>query len=207
MSNLFDKAIGTTTSFDAAKVTDSTADWVANYYKGWFVILGSTEYLITANTATELYFANAIVANSGYTIQFVGRTFLTEIESDFSNTTKIPDALIAKKYNQTNVDINNKIFAYLKPFFVGDFNPMDNILNLISLQQSFAYYLAAKVYQDLSIDQDSFESFKGYNMYEKSYNDGIKDSMAMLQLDKNQDGTANAEEIRNTISSSSFFKR
>ena len=207
MSNLFDKITGTTTAFDANGITDSTKSFTINYYVGWFIVINLTEYKITANTATTISFANSLSANDTYSIDFVGRTFLTELESDLSNSTKVPDALILKKYNQVNVDITNKVFAYLRKLTTESFNPLANILNPLIMQQSFAYSLLSKVYQDLTIEQESFESFKGYNIYEKSYNDGIKDSLALLQIDLNEDGTASASEIANSPSTYVYLNR
>ena len=207
MAKLFDKITGTSTNYESDGITDSLVSWTTDQFKDWYVKVGSTEYQITSNTSTKLFFENSLSANAGYEVVFVGRTKMLELESDVSDTVKITDGIIAKKYSQSNNDIHNKIFAYLKPFFTDSFNPLENILNLTCMQQVFAYYVLAKIYQDLSIDQDSFEAFKGYNMYEKSFNDGIKDSLAMLQLDLNDDGVANASEIIHTISSSSFMSR
>ena len=128
MSKLFDKITGTITSYDSDGVTDSLASWTVDYYKDWFVTLDGTEYKITSNTATTLSFANSIASNLSYSIAFVGRTFLTELESDAANTTKIPDALISKKYNQTNSDVHNKVFAYLRNYYKTDFDPLTKSL-------------------------------------------------------------------------------
>lgn len=207
MTKLFDKITGTITSYDSGGITDSSASFKADYYKDWFVTLGGIEYKITSNTATTLSFENSISSNLDYSIEFLGRTFLTELESDCANTTKVPDALIEKKYNQANNDIHNKIFAYLRGYYKGTYDPLVNIFNLIVMQQSFGYYVLSKIYQDLMIDQDSFESFKGYNMYEKSYIEGVKDSLALLQLDINSDSTIDAKEKAESASVYSFLTR
>lgn len=207
MTKLFDKETGTTTAYAATKVTDSTKTWVVNQFQNWYVTINSVEYQITSNTETELLFANAIAANFTYSIAFVGRTKLAELESDASNTTKITAALIANKYNQANQDIHSKVFAFLRSFIRTGFDPMENIANLYCLQQVFAYFLLSKIYQDLSINQDSFESFKGYNMYEKSYNDGIRDALSMLQIDFDADGSISATEKNRPASSVAFFSR
>lgn len=207
MANIFDKITGTSTSFDENGITDNTKNFTVNYYVGWFIVINSVEYKITANTATTISFENSIVANSDYSIRFVGRTFLTELESDASNDIKIPDSLIDNKYNQVNVDITNKVFAYLRKLTTKDFDPLANILNLIIMQQTFAYLLLSKVYNDLTIDQNSFESFKAYNTYDKNYNDTIKDSLALLQIDFNEDGEANYNEITSSASTYVYLSR
>jgi hypothetical protein len=207
MSNLFDKVTGTTTSFDSSGVTDSSASFTVDYYTGWYVTIDSVEYLITSNTATTLVFANSIAANADYSIAIVGRTFLTKIESDGANTTKIPDALIEKKYDQVNTDIQNKIFAYLRGYYTTTFDPLANILNPLVMQQSFAYSVLAKIYQDLMIDQDSFESFKGYNMYNKDYIEAVKDAISLLQVDFDEDGTVDASEKTQSAAAYTFLAR
>lgn len=201
MVKLFDKITGTTTSFDSEGVTDSTATWKTDQFKEWWVTIDGTEYLITSNNATKLFFSNSISSNNSYIIAFVGREFLTQTESDASNTIKIPDALIAKKYNQANFDLSNKIFSYLRGLYRQDFDPLEQIFNIYAMQQSFAYLVLAKIYQDLMIDQESFEGFKGYNMYEKSYNDGINDSLSLLQIDLDKDGVVDVEEEKGFLSS------
>lgn len=207
MVKLFDKVTGTSTSYNSSGITDSSATWDINQFKDWYVVILGNEYLITSNNKTTLFFENSLTTNGNYIIEFIGRTFLTELESDVSNTTKIPDALISKKYNQANSDISNKIFAYLRNLYTSEFDPLANILNLEIMQQSFAYYLLAKIYQDIMIDQESFEGFKGYNMYEKSYIETVKDSLSLLQIDTNKDGKADPSEKTDAISAYSFLSR
>ncbi len=201
MVKLFDKITGTTTSFDNEGVTVSTVDWKVNQFKEWWVTIDGTEYLITSNTSTKLLFSNSLSSNHNFSIAFVGREFLTQTESDASNTIKIPDNLIEKKYNQANFDLSNKIFSYLRGLYRQDFDPLQQIFNIYVMQQSFAYLVLAKIYQDLMIDQESFEGFKGYNMYEKSYSDGINDSLSLLQIDLDKDGVVDVEEEKGFLSS------
>lgn len=201
MVKLFDKITGTTTSFDSEGVTDSTATWKTDQFKDWWVTIDGNEYLITSNNANKLFFSNSISSNNSYIIVFIGREFLIQTESDASNTIKIPDALIDKKYNQANFDLSNKIFSYLRGLYRQDFDPLEQIFNIYVMQQSFAYLVLAKIYQDLMIDQESFEGFKGYNMYEKSYNDGINDSLSLLQIDLDKDGVVDVEEEKGFLSS------
>jgi hypothetical protein len=207
MAKLFDKITGTGTNYDSNGISDSSASWEIDQFKDWFVVIGAIEYKIIANTATTLLFTNSISSNQTYIIQFIGRTYLTELESDLSNTTRVPDDLISKKYNQANLDIHNKVFSYLRGLYKSDFDPLTYIFNIEVLQQAFAYYMLAKIYQDLMLDQDSFEGFKGYNMYEKSYIDGIKDGLALLQIDYNKDGEVDVDEKTNSASTFSFLAR
>ena len=207
MAKLFNKVTGTSTSFISTGITDSGASWTVDQFKDWFVIFDSIEYKITSNTVDTLVFDNSITTNNTYEIQFIGRTFLNEIESDIANTTKISDDLLSKKYNQANADLSNKVFAYLRSNYTSDFDPLNYILNLEEMQQPFAYYLLGKVYSDLMIDHESFEGFKSYNMFEKSYNDTIKDSLSLLQLDYNKDGEADASEKAYSVSSQTYMSR
>lgn len=208
MAKLFDKISGTSTSFDSDGITDSTASFTEDALVGWFAVIDSVEYEITANTTTTLSFANSLTENSDYEIVFVGRDFLTQIESECSDTTRIPSALIEKKYAQVNNDLQNKVFAYLRGLYTNStFDPLTNILNLTILQQTFAYLLLSKVYEDLSIQQDSFESFKGFNMYAKNYGDGVKDALALIQIDFNEDGVADFDEKNRSVSSMGFLSR
>lgn len=205
MTKLFNKVTGTSTAFDNNSITDNSAEWKVDQFKDWWVVINGNEYLITSNTTDTLLFTNTLIANDTYSIEFVGRSYLTEIESDASNTVKIPGDLIEKKYNQANYDITNKIFAYLRILYKSDYDPLANIFNISIVQQSFAYYMLSRIYQDLMIDHESFEAFKGYNMYDKSYNNSIKDSLALLQVDLNADGVINPEEQKYSVSSYTFL--
>lgn len=209
MTNLFSKETGLATSFTSTKIVDSTKTWKTNQFQNWFVAINSQDYQIVSNNSNELIFNNnlTISSNLNYTISFVNRARLSEVESDSLDTIKIPDDLINKKYNQANNDISTKIFANLRSFTKTDFNPLNNIANLYAMQQVFCYFVLAKIFQDLSINQDSFEAFKGYNMYEKSYNDNIKDAIALLQIDFDQSGTIDVNEQNKPSSNTAFFSR
>lgn len=209
MTNLFSKETGLATSFTSTKIVDSTKIWKTNQFQNWFVAINSQDYQIVSNNSNELIFNNnlTISSNLNYTISFVNRARLSEVESDSLDTIKIPDDLINKKYNQANNDISTKIFANLRSFTKTDFNPLSNIANLYAMQQVFCYFVLAKIFQDLSINQDSFEAFKGYNMYEKSYNDNIKDAISLLQIDFDQSGTIDVNEQNKPSSNTAFFSR
>lgn len=210
MTNLFDTYIGSVSSYNSNGMTDSSAAWTVNKYAGWYVYFRneSKSFKITSNTANTLVFSNDLTGSlSTYEIVFVSRDRIAEIESDASNATMMPNAFLDKKYNLANFDISSKVFSYLRSQYRDDFDPLANILNLTSLQQVFCYYILAKAYQDLSINQDSFESFKGYNMYEKSYNDGIKDALSLLQIDLDQSGTITADELKSNEGAIKYFTR
>lgn len=210
MTNLFDKSSGSVSSYNSSGMTNSTAAWTVNQYAGWYVYFATlgVSYKITSNTATTLSFSNSIAVDPvSYSIEFVSRSRISEIESDATNTTMMSDSFLDKKYNLANFDISSKVFSYLRSQYRDDFNPLANILNLTSLQQVFCYYILAKAYQDLSINQDSFESFKGYNMYEKSYNDGIKDALSLLQIDLDQSGAITADELKSNEGAIKYFTR
>ena len=207
MSQLFDKVKGTITSFNASSITDTNANFKVDYYKGWWVVIDNVDYKIESNTTNSLTFWNSIPSNLPYSIQFISRTSINDFESDASDSFKIPDDIIDKKYNQANTDINNKALIYLRGLYSDTFIPLENILNLTVLQSSFIYYTLSKIYQDLIIDRESFEAFKAYNMYEKSYKDNIADALNLLQVDLNQDGVANTEELNKSASSVHYFIR
>jgi hypothetical protein len=207
MSYLFDKVTGTSSSFTSSGIIDITKTWQINQFQNWYVTIENIEYLIESNTETELVFSNTFITNKSYEISFVGRTKLTELESDASDVSKITSDLISKKYSQANKDIHAKVFSGLRTFINESFDPMENIKNIYVLQQIFSYYILSKIYQDLSISEDSFESFKGYNMYEKSYNNGVRDAIGMLQIDFNQSGVVDASEKRSPATTMAFFCR
>lgn len=203
--SIFDKVSGSYTSYTSTSITDSTADWTVNAYQNWYVTIGSTEYKIESNTSNTLTFSNTLVAIGTYTIAFLGRAYLTEIESDCSNSTKIPDALILKKYNQANIDVYNKTFAYLRKLYSTDFDPLTNILNITILQQGYAYYMLYLLYTDLLILEGSFNQFKA-DLYYNQYNNTIKDGLALLQLDFDEDGTSDAEEKTDSVGGASLIR-
>lgn len=216
MSRLFDKVSGTFTSYDSSGITDSSANWQVNYYVDWYVTIDGTEYQITANTATTLSFANSLAATDDYQIAIVGRDFLEQIESDASDTTKVPSALISEKYEITNRMMHNKVFAYLKQLYTQydytssssetySFDPLDNILNIYVLQDCFANYMLHLIFKDLMIAED-FNGFKAFEFYLKSFNDQIKDAMSLIQIDFDEDGVADADEIRTQPSGTYFFR-
>lgn len=210
MNTLFDRSSGTVSSYDSSGMTDSSASWTVNSLVGWYVYFPSLEqsFKINSNTSTTLSFENSIGSDPvNYKLMFVSRSKLAGIESDATNSTLMSDSFLENKYDLANYDISSKVFAYLRSQYRDDFNPLANIKNLTSLQQVFCYYVLSKAYQDLSINQDSFESFKGYNMYEKSYNDGIKDALTMLQVDLDQSGSITADEIRSNNGSMRYFGR
>ena len=212
MTTLFDKISGSYDSFDSDGITDSTASFKVNQFKDWYVTIATVEFRITSNTATTLSFSNSLASTGSYEIAFVGRVYLNQIESDFSNTTKITNDLISKKYDQTNIDVSNRTVAYLRPLygmdrsfytpkgaFVNDFDPLENILNLEIMQQQFAYYLIYLVFKDLSLDQDSHNYFKSEDHF-TLFKSTVRDTLSLIQIDFDEDGEADSEEKRNAVS-------
>ncbi len=213
MATLFDKVSGTYESFDSNGITDNEAAFKENEFKDWYVVIGGVEFKIISNTATTLSFSNTLTATGSYEIVFIGRVKLTEIESDFSDSVKIPDALISKKYNQTNIDMSNRLFAYLRGLFgmntgsfvqrskfTNDFNPLENILNIEIMQQSFCYYLSYLIFKDLSIRHENNQNFVKSEDFFTLFKETIKDNLALIQIDFNEDGEADSEEKRNSVS-------
>ena len=218
MANLFEKIEGvSSTSTTINTLVDTTQNFKVDKYKNWYCtvfytvsgVTYSHNVKIVSNTSNTLTFAKNVSFPSvvNYEIAFVNRFDLNEIESDSVNQLKITDELIRFKYRQVNIDLSNKVFSYLRGLYKENFDPLTKISNLEVLKQVYCYSLLSKIYQDLSLDQDSFESFKGYNMYEKSYLEGVKDALALLQIDTNDDGTISAEEIAKSASTFVFMSR
>ncbi len=202
---LFDKVSGSYAGGTSTTITDSSAEWTINQYQNWFVTILGTEYLIESNTSNTLTFSNSVATTGSYEIAIVGRTYLTEIESDCSNSTKIPDALILKKYKQSNTDLDNKVFAYLRHLCKTDFDPLTNILNVSKMQRPYAYYMLYLIYTDLTILKESFDTFKTDGFYEQ-YRTTVKDSLALLQIDFNQDGEANCDETKTSAGGTNLIR-
>ena len=205
MAKLFDKVSGSFDSFDSNGITDSNASFKVDQFKHWFVAIAGNKYTITSNTATTLSFNNSLSATGNYEIAFVGRDYLNEIESDFSDVVKINDDLISKKYNQTNIDLSNTVFAFLRPLFNGEFDPTQNILNLSVMQQTFAYYMIYLIFKDLSLNTENQNYFKSED-HLTLFKSTIKDVLALLQVDFDEDGKASSEEKRNSASSFSLVR-
>ena len=205
MSSIFDKVSGTYTSYTATSITDSSVDWKVDAYKNWYVTISGVEYRIESNTSDTLTFDNTLSSLEDYEISIVGREYLTEIESDCSNITKIPDALIEKKYNQANIDLYNKTFAYLRKLCVDEFDPMENILNIEIMQQPYAYYMLYLIYTDLTILEGSFNTFKTEGFYEQ-YKNTVKDSLSLIQVDFNEDGVADCDEKNSSVGGTTLIR-
>jgi hypothetical protein len=199
MTNLFDNIIGSYTAADAESITDDTASWQENQFKNWYCIIQGDEYLITRNTATKLYFQNSVFPIGPYEIIFIFKTYILKTESDLSNTTKIPEDLLRKKYYITNLDLSQKVFAYIRSNFSVDFDPTKNILNLYVMQRAFAYYLLYLLYADLMISAEGFDNYKSVSYYEK-YSSMLKDALALIQLDYDEDGEVDWDEQKNSVS-------
>ena len=201
--SLFAKLLGSFDSFDSGGITDSAASFKPNYYTGWIALVNNVEYIITGNTASTLYFSNQITAVGDYEIAFIGRNYLIQFESDCSNLIKIPDQLITSKYYIADTDLTNEVTVYLRGLNTSSFNPLNNILNLTVLQPAFAYHVLDLIYRDLMIDGSSYEAFKSLDMYRKDYSSSLSVGKALLEVDYNQNGTADPNEVR--ISASTVF--
>jgi len=190
---LFDKVSGTSTSYNSSGITDSSASWTINQFQNWYVTINSTEYLIESNTVDTLTFSNTLSADADYEIAIVGREYLEEIESDGSNTTKISDDLISKKYNQANIKLNNAVEVYLRKLCTSEFDPLENILNIDKMQQSYAYYMLFLIYSDLKLGVDTFNQDKSDGFYQE-YKALVRDALALLVIDFDEDGEADCDE-------------
>ena len=199
ITTLFDKFTGISTAFDNTKIVVSGASYKVNYYKGWFCVINGTEYKITANTATEFFFNNSLVANGAFEIVFLGREFLKRIDSDFDDLEKTPDALIASKYLMASNDLQIKIEEQLKLGITDNFNPVDNILNIGNLQYAFSYHVCQNIYMDLNGKKGSSFYAEKSLYYESTYKVNSKTAISTLIIDKNQDNIADTEERKASI--------
>jgi len=203
---LFDKVSGTASSVTSLTLTDTTKTWRENQFKDWFVTISSTEFLIVSNTTDTLtLIGSTLTGTPTYEIAIVGRKYLEEIESDASDTTKMPDTLILKKYNQSNIDLDNKVFGYIRHTYKTYFDPTLNILNLEKMQRSYAYYMLYLLYSDLTLAQETFNTYKS-ELNNNQYSETLKDGLSLLQLDFNEDGEADASEKKDSAGGTHFIR-
>lgn len=197
LTTLFDKFTGDFTSYDNSKIVVAGADYKINYYKGWFCVINGTEYEITGNSATEIFFNNSLSAIGTFEIVFIGREFLKRIDSDFSDNAKIPDDLISNKYLMASNDIQIRIEEALKLQITDNFNPIENILNLDNLQYAFSYHIAQAVFMDLHGGGEFYNEKSAY--FETTYKVNVKNALSTLIIDRDQDNKADIEEKKESV--------
>lgn len=197
LTTLFNKFTGNFTSYDNTKIVVASASYKVNYYKGWFCVIDGTEYEITSNSATEIFFNNSLSATGTFEIVFLGREFLKRIDSDFENTDTIPDSLISNKYLVASNAIQIRIEESLKLQITDDFNPIENILNIGNLQYAFSYYIAQSIFMDLNgKNGSSFYNEKSV-YFETMYKNNLV--LSTLIIDRDKDGKVDAEERKESI--------
>lgn len=197
LTTLFDKFTGDFASYDNTKIVVDGADYKVNYYKGWFCVINGTEYEITGNSKTEIFFNNSLSAIGTFEIVFIGRDFLKRIDSDFKDNVKIPDDLISNKYLMASNDIQIRIEEALKLQITDNFNPIENILNLNNLQYAFSYHIAQAVFMDLHGGGEFYNEKSGY--FETIYKVNVKNALSTLIIDRDQDNKADIEEKKESV--------
>jgi hypothetical protein len=209
METLFDTYSGRSTSNSTTTLTDNLADWKVNEYQEWYVDIQSVgEVKILSNTSDTLTFESVdpFISPAYYDISLVGREYLKKIESDASDTTKITTDLIDKKYEQTNIDLSNKVVAYLKKLYTKEFDPTKYIFNQLVLQRPYAYYMLFLIYSDLSIHRNSRDEYKKED-YFNQYSYLVNDALALLKVDYNKDGVEDTNEIQQSASTMIYGAR
>lgn len=197
LTTLFDKFTGNFTSYDNTKIVVASASYKMNYYKGWFCVIDGVEYEITSNSATEIFFNNSLSSIGTFEIVFLGREFLKRIDSDFEDTTKIPDSLISNKYLMASNAVQIRIEESLKLQITDDFNPIENILNIGNLQYAFSYYIAQSIFMDLNgKNGSSFYNEKSV-YFETMYKNNLV--LSTLIIDRDEDGKVDAKERKESI--------
>lgn len=154
------------------------------------------EYEITANTQTKIFFENTLTGTGIFIVKFVIRDSLLFFESDLSNTTKIPDALLVKKIDITKNFFKEKIkgqFRHLYNVYSDDTDPLDRIKNLYEIQTIFSYYLLHEIFMDLSIEEGDHNDYKS-RTFLKKYRDLMQDSFSLLSVDQDDNLTLSNEE-------------
>ena len=197
LTTLFDKFTGDFASYDNTKIVVAGADYKINYYKGWFCVINGTEYEITGNSKTDIFFNNSLSAIGNFEIVFIGRDFLKRIDSDFKDNVKIPDDLISNKYLMASNDIQIRIEEALKLQITDIFNPIENILNLDNLQYAFSYHIAQAVFMDLHGGGEFYNEKSGY--FETIYKVNVKNALSTLIIDRDQDNKADIEEKKESV--------
>jgi len=197
LTTLFDKFTGDFASYDNTKIVVAGADYKINYYKGWFCVINGTEYEITGNSKTDIFFNNSLSAIGNFEIVFIGRDFLKRIDSDFKDNVKIPDDLISNKYLMASNDIQIRIEEALKLQITDIFNPIENILNLDNLQYAFSYHIAQAVFMDLHGGGEFYNEKSAY--FETTYKINVKNALSTLIIDRDQDNKADIEEKKESV--------
>lgn len=188
---MFETITGNYTAYDATGITDSSKNFVVDFYKNWIVTVGSTEYNCTGNTAQKLLFSNSLAATGSYKIEFANRNLLVRYESDMSDTVKVPDALITKKLLATVDHFTQKIKANFRNLYLNyddSVDPLSLIYNLSEIQTAFCYYAIAEIYADLKVSYDDNAQMKEQD-FRNRYKEIIKDCISLLAVDEDQSGT------------------
>lgn len=204
LTTLFDKFTGDFTSYDNTKIVVDSADYKVNYYKGWFCVIDGTEYEITGNSKTEIFFNNSLSTAGTFEIVFIGREFLKRIDSDFEDSVKIPDNLISNKYLMASNDIQIRIEEALKLQITEDFNPIENILNLGNLQYAFSYHVCQSIFMDLNGDFGSSFYNERSVYFENHYKTNVKKALSTLIIDRDEDNEADYQEKKESVGTYRF---
>lgn len=208
---IFDAVTGTTTAYTSTTITDSSAAFVVDFYRGWTVAVDSVEYDIVSNTETTLTIssANLMASNDTYSINFLTRATLAKIDDKASNITYFPNALVTSKINQTYIDFEQKIYAkykYLLTSFTDGELPQDYVYNLFRLKQTMSYYCLESMYIDAAIQDNDFALYRA-EYSRKKYRDTLENSLGLLAVDVDKTGAYTNKELGTKFTGSIYLSR
>lgn len=198
---MFEQITGSFSSIDSEGMTADLTGINTNALRAWgciVVISGIyTEFEITANSQTKVYFENSLVGTGTFIIDFVTRKILEDFESDVVSVGKVTDGLIDKKVEVTRKHFREKIksqFRYLFSDYPDEADPLDRIINLNEIQVAFIYYTIYEIYTDLSLEEGDNNDYKS-KKYLSRYKDIMKESLSLLSVDTDNDSEiSNIEE-------------
>jgi len=208
---LFDETIGSTTAYSEFTITDNTKAFKTDYYRGWVLIINDIEFQIISNTDTQITVKEqiSITENYDYTISFITRNELGKYDPKLMDTVYFDAELVLAKIQQTYTDFETKIysnFKHLLDSFSDSVLPQDYIYNLFRIKQAMLYYCLELLFMSQAIQEDDFFILKS-DYFRSKYRDSFKDTINLLTVDIDQDGTLSNDERSRNMSSSMMLGR
>lgn len=184
---MFNSYSGSFTVYDSEGITLASAlsvstDELKGYRIAITIASTTTEYEITGNTTTIIYFENSIAAGGTFAIDFVTRELLESFESDMSSVIKISDAMLTSKIGNAKKFFFEKLksqFRYLYDEFPDEDSPLERLINLGEIQTAFCYYLISELYSDLLLTEGDINQYKA-KLYMSRYKEVVSDALARL---------------------------
>ena len=167
------------------------------YYGDWYFKLGDSLTLIESNEENTIVLKD-LIESEYHTITdgrlvFIVRKDVSKYDDFISGVDAVPRKLFESKVELAYHEVNREVFASLRKLYNEDFNPIQMIKNVYVLRDAVAYKILELLFSDLSLAEDSFNEFKAIK-YEKNYKKVLSDCVALLLVDKNEDGEIDAEE-------------